>query len=167
VLTEPAPTGDGGATVAAVLVETNVDDVTPEVLAHTVARALEAGADDAWVVPVTMKKGRPAHQVRVLCRPERADALRRLLAAETGTLGLRQWTVTKYELDRRHGSVTVGGQVIGMKVGPHGAKPEFDDVAAAAAATGRPVREVATAAMDRWAAADTGPDPVTDRGDRP
>ena len=145
------PDGDGPDAVAAVLIETNVDDVTPEVIAHLLGRALEQGADDAWVVPITMKKGRPAHQLRLLGRPERAGDLRRLVAQETGTLGLRQWPVTKFELPRRRGVVTIDGHDIGIKVGPHGAKPEFDDTASAATALGRPVRDVARAALDRWA----------------
>ena len=58
---------DEGTPVA--LLEANVDDVTGEVLAHTIARLLAAGAHDAWVTPIVMKKGRPAHTVSVLCDP--------------------------------------------------------------------------------------------------
>ena len=141
------PSGLPATTTDAVLVETNVDDVTPEVLGHVISLALELGADDAWVLPATMKKGRPGHQVRVLCRPAIVGAVRRLLAEETGTLGVREWTVTKHALERSTTKVLVGGHTIGVKVGPFGAKPEHDDVAAAARALGRPFRDVAADAL--------------------
>ena len=57
------------------LLEVNVDDATGEVLAHTVAALLDAGAHDAWVTPIVMKKGRPAHTVHALCDPALADAI--------------------------------------------------------------------------------------------
>ncbi len=138
-----------GRTVDAVVVETNVDDVTPEVLGHVLSAALELGADDAWILPVTMKKSRPGHQVKVLCAPGLVPAVRDLLARETATLGLREWTVTKHELDRSTAEVDVDGHLVRIKVGPYGAKPEHDDVVAAARALGRPVREVGAEALAR------------------
>ncbi|MFZ4518272.1 MAG: nickel pincer cofactor biosynthesis protein LarC [Microthrixaceae bacterium] len=147
--TDLPPNPAATVTRGAVMVETNVDDVTAEVLAHVVDRLLSAGADDAWVVPVTMKKGRAAHTVRVLCRPDVAATVRNLLTAETGTLGLRQWDVTKHELPRRTEVVTVDGHEVRVKVGPHGAKAEFDDAARVAAATGRSVRDVSADAAGR------------------
>lgn len=147
--TAAAPLALPGRSVDAVVVETNVDDVTPEVLGHVISAALDLGADDAWVLPVTMKKSRPGHQVRVLCAPDLVPAVRELLARETATLGLREWTVTKHELDRRTVEVDVDGHLVRIKVGPFGAKPEHDDVVAAARALGRPVREVAADALAR------------------
>ena len=146
--TDPAHTDD--VPHAAVVIETNVDDVTPEVLGHVVEQLLHGGADDAWVTPITMKKGRPAHLIGALCRPERAHAIRALLAAETGTLGLRQTTVDKFEFSRHVDQVEVHGHVVAMKVGPHGAKPEHDDVVTVAARTGLPARTVARDAVTAW-----------------
>jgi uncharacterized protein (TIGR00299 family) protein len=146
---EPDPPSWPATTVGATIVETNVDDVTPEVLGHVISRALELGADDAWVLPVTMKKSRPGHQVRVLCRPELAPAVRHLLASETGSLGLREWPVTKHELERTTTTVLVDGRTVAVKVGPFGAKPEHDDVVAAARALDRPARDVAEEALRR------------------
>ncbi len=142
-----ASASDAAATVTATVLETNLDDVSPEVLAHVVERALSAGADDAWIVPIVMKKGRPGHLVSVLCRPGLADELRELLAAETGTLGVRERQLTKHELPRHFEEVVVEGHAIRIKVGPHGAKAEHDDVAAAASALGRPLRDVAALAL--------------------
>lgn len=144
--------GDDGldaTVVGSVIIETTVDDVTPEVLGHLLDRALGAGADDAWVLPVTMKKSRPGHQVRILCRPTLAAAMRRLVASETGTLGLREWQIVKHELARACDEVTVGGHLVRIKTGPFGAKPEHDDVVAAAAALGRPARDIAAEALSR------------------
>jgi uncharacterized protein (TIGR00299 family) protein len=135
------------ATVTATVLETNLDDVTPEVLGHVVQRLLDEGADDAWVTPIVMKKGRPGHQLSVLCRPELAQALRGVIVAETGTLGVRERPVTKHELPRTTEEVQVEGHTIRIKVGPHGAKPEHDDVATAARQLGLPLREVSARAL--------------------
>lgn len=126
-----------------VVLETTVDDVTGETLAHTVSRALAAGALDAWLTAVTMKKGRPGHVLTVLAPPALAAELSTLVLAETGSLGLRRSTVDRDVLARRMSTVSVAGHDIRMKLGPHGAKPEHDDVAAVAAALGLPLREVA------------------------
>jgi uncharacterized protein (TIGR00299 family) protein len=132
---------DGGE--AAVLVEANVDDVTGEVLAHTIARLLAAGAHDAWVTPIVMKKGRPAHTVSALTDPLSAPAIGTVLAAETGSLGVRSTTVQKWPSPRRVEVVDVEGQPVRVKVTPTGrVKVEFDDAVAAAEALGVPVREV-------------------------
>ena len=143
-------TTGAASTVAATVLETNVDDVSPEVLAHVVERALTAGADDAWITPIVMKKGRPGHLVSVLCRPELAEVLRELLAAETGTLGVRERQVDKHELPRRVEEVLVDGCTVRVKIGPHGAKPEHDDLARAASALGRSLRDVASDALAAW-----------------
>lgn len=136
-----------GSSEDAVLLEANVDDVTGEVLAHAVARLLAAGAADAWITPIVMKKGRPAHTVSVLADPLSAPALAAVLTAETGTLGVRTSTWAKWPQPREVLTVEVDGHVIHVKVTPEGRrKVEFDDAAAAAAALGRPVREVLVAA---------------------
>ncbi len=141
---------DDTEALPAVLLETNLDDVTPEVLGHVVGLALARGADDAWCTPIVMKKGRPGQLLTVLCRPELADGLRELVASETGTLGIRERTVSKHELPRHVEEVVVDGQTVRIKVGPHGAKPEHDDLVTAAALLGRPLRAVAEDAMTRW-----------------
>jgi uncharacterized protein (TIGR00299 family) protein len=141
-----APTGR----VPAVLLETNVDDVSPETVAYVLDLLLARGADDAWATPVVMKKGRPAQVLSVLCRPELADRLRSVLVAETGSLGVRQRVLDKFELERHDAEVVLEGQHIRIKVGPHGAKPEHEDVAAAARRLDRPLRDVAAAALARW-----------------
>ncbi|HEX2117682.1 MAG TPA: nickel pincer cofactor biosynthesis protein LarC, partial [Acidimicrobiales bacterium] len=71
------------------LLEVNVDDATGETLAHAVAALLDAGAHDAWVAPIVMKKGRPAHTVSALADPSLADQVAAVLVSETGSLGVR------------------------------------------------------------------------------
>jgi len=137
-----AATGDEPAGEPAVLVEANVDDVTGEVLAHTIARLLAAGAHDAWVTPIVMKKGRPAHTISALGAPAQAAALAGVLAAETGTLGVRSQALTKFPAPRAVEVVDVGGHPVRVKVAAGRVKVEFDDAVAAAEALGVPVREV-------------------------
>jgi uncharacterized protein (DUF111 family) len=138
------------------LLETNVDDVTGEVLGYLVARLLDAGAADAWTSPSVMKKGRPAHTVHVLAAPERAAGCERIVLAETGSLGLRRTQVDRTALPRHTTTVDVEGHPVRLKHGPWGVKPEHDDVAAAAAALDLPLREVARRALE---AARTGGHP--------
>ncbi|MBO0850101.1 MAG: nickel pincer cofactor biosynthesis protein LarC [Pseudonocardia sp.] len=138
---------DTGAARVMLRLETNVDDVTGELLGHLVGRLLEEGAADAWISPVVMKKGRPAHTVHVLVDPSRAGACERVLLAETGSLGLRRYPVERLALPRQTRIVEVEGQPIRVKYGPWGAKPEHDDVARAAELLGLPLRRVARRAL--------------------
>ncbi len=135
----------------AVLLTTNLDDVTPEVIANTIARCLAEGADDAWASPIVMKKGRPAVELSVLCREGLAHRLRDLVMAETATLGLRVQPTTKHVAPRRFETTTVRGQSIAIKVGPFGIKPEYDDLKEASEKLGIPVRQLATEALMAYA----------------
>jgi uncharacterized protein (TIGR00299 family) protein len=124
------------------LLEVNVDDATGEVLAQAVAALLAAGAHDAWVTPIVMKKGRPAHTVSALADPSVAPDLARLLCAETGSLGVRATTMERWPRARVDGVVDVGGIDVRVKVGAGRVKVEFDDAVAAADRLGLPLREV-------------------------
>ncbi|MEU6412738.1 nickel pincer cofactor biosynthesis protein LarC [Microbispora sp. NPDC046933] len=143
---ESAPDLPAG-TVRQVVLSTNLDDVTGEVLAYVIERALEAGAADAWVTPAVMKKGRPAHVLHVLADPSLAGALSDLVLAETGSLGLRRVVVEKTALPRHVETVELHGQAVRIKHGPWGAKPEHDDLVRLAAATGKPLRHLAREAL--------------------
>jgi uncharacterized protein (DUF111 family) len=94
-----------------------------------------------------MKKGRPAHTLSVRVAADRADAVRREVYRHTSTIGLREQRVGKHALDRAAATVEVDGHAIGVKVARLdgevvNVQPEFEDVAAAAAALGRPVKTV-------------------------
>jgi uncharacterized protein (DUF111 family) len=142
------PATSGGQ--PAVVLEATVDDVTGETLAYAVARLLEQGAFDAWVSPVTMKKGRPGHVVTVLADPARSASLRTVLRDETGTLGVRAYQVERWPSPRAFDQVDVDGHTIRIKVSPGRAKAEHDDVAETARALGLPLREVAARADTAW-----------------
>ena len=136
----------------ALLLETNLDDATGEQLGYAIGALLEAGAFDAWVSPVTMKKGRPGSVLHVLADSARADSLRREIHRATGTLGVRAATVERWPLARELDEVTVDGETVRMKVAGDRAKPEFDDVAHVAARTGAALHDVASRAEEAWRA---------------
>jgi uncharacterized protein (TIGR00299 family) protein len=143
------PAGPAGPAETLVMVETTVDDVTGELLGDLPGLLLGAGALDAWITAVTGKKGRPAHVITALCRPGQDGPVQARLLAETGSLGARRHRVQRHALPRRESEVIVQGHRIRVKIGPHRAKPEHDDVAAAALATGLPRRVVAEQALSQ------------------
>ena len=133
-----------------VVLETNVDDLSGEYLAHTVTRLLDAGALDAWLTPIEMKHGRPAVTVSVLTEPTMIESLGDVLLSESGSLGYRVHGVARSALDRRIETVAVDGHEIRVKVTESSAKAEFVDAVEAARALGRPARQVAAEAERRW-----------------
>lgn len=155
--TAPGARGDGGSPGEAVVFESNVDDLDPRLWPGVLSALLAAGASDAWLVPVLMKKGRPAHTLCVLAPPERAQALREEVFRQTSTLGVREYPVHKTALARSWAEVEVLGARLPIKLGHHGATiaqatPEFEDAARLAAELGLPVRAVLTAAVQAAAA---------------
>jgi uncharacterized protein (TIGR00299 family) protein len=156
VLGEPAATQ---RSQDALVLAANVDDLDPRAWPHVLAALLSAGADDAWLTPILMKKGRPAQMVQALAATQRADDVRAALFRETSTLGIRATAVSKTPLEREFGHVSVDGQRIAVKVARSAdgavlnAMPEWDDVVSAAAALGRPVKRVLAQAQAAYEAA--------------
>ncbi len=142
--------GAAGAGQEVVVLEANVDDATGEVLADAVAALLADGALDAWVTPIVMKKGRPAHVVAALVDPVHAAGVADRLRTATGSLGVRASTYERWPARRSMAEVDVDGHVVRVKVSPTRVKAEHDDVLAVAAATGRPPLEVAARAEAAW-----------------
>jgi uncharacterized protein (TIGR00299 family) protein len=152
--TRSSTTGGAAANDAggAMLLETNVDDLDPRIWPVVIAALLEAGASDAWLTPILMKKGRPAHTLSVLVAGDRADVVRREIHRQTSTIGLREQVVGKRELDREMTTVELDGHRVAVKVARLdgevlNVQPEFEDVAAAARALGRPVKAVMAEAV--------------------
>ena len=137
-----AATGNHNAGQPVRLLEVNLDDATGEVIAHTIAALLNAGAHDAWATPIVMKKGRPAHTVHALCEPAVSQAVAAVLISETGSLGVRGTTLERWPQARAEAAVVVGGHTIRIKRAAGRVKVEHDDAAAAALALGRPLRDV-------------------------
>ena len=131
------------------LLEANLDDITGEVLATTVAALLDAGAYDAWLVPVIGKKGRPAHVVAALVDPATEGAVRARLQAETGTLGVRRSVLERWVSPRSFEEVEVGGHPVRVKRSPGRVKAEHDDAVRVARLVDLPVREVARRAEEQ------------------
>jgi pyridinium-3,5-bisthiocarboxylic acid mononucleotide nickel chelatase len=127
---------------AATQVEVNVDDVTGEVLAHTLDSLLAAGAHDAWATPIVMKKGRPAHTVHALADPADVERIAAVMLAETGSLGIRATTVARWPQRREEVTVDVDGHPVRVKVASGRVKAESADAVAAATDLGRPLRDV-------------------------
>lgn len=158
---EAAPDAD----TTELVLETNVDDLNPEHYGYVLERLFEAGAQDAWLTPIVMKKGRPAVTVSVLCSADRRDLIRRVLFTETGTLGIRTSPVWKHALDRAWVDVTTRHGPVRVKVGRMDGRivtvaPEFDDCAAVARDAGVPVRDVHEEAVRLARAMLEEPDPA-------
>ncbi len=132
------------------VLETNLDDVTGEVLAHAVDALLAAGAHDAWITPVVMKKGRPGYTVAVLVDPSMTESVRAVLQAETGSLGVRGALFERWPASRVMDEVDVEGVPVHVKVSPGRVKAEQRDAQSAAARTRLPLREVLSRAESVW-----------------
>ncbi len=129
------------------LLEANVDDAPGELLGAAVERLLEAGAPDAWLEPITMKRGRGAYKVCALAREADWDALARLLMRETGALGVRHQRVGRTVAGRRHVEVELPYGRCRLKIGNLNgedfvAAPEYEDAARLARETGYPLPRV-------------------------
>src|SRR5882672_2035349 len=116
VSTVAAPTLDWEADRVAVL-ETNLDDVSGEVLGHFVERALAAGALDVFHTPIQMKKNRPGVLLTVLCAEADADKFTELMLRETSTFGIRRYTAERRKLAREFASVRTAYGEVKMKLG--------------------------------------------------
>ncbi len=149
--------GDADAGQPVAHLEVNVDDATGEQLAHAVAELLEAGAHDAWLAPVVMKKGRPGAVVHALCDPSRVPVVRDVLRAATGSLGVRLSSGERWPAARTIESVWIDGQMIRVKVGAGRVKAEYEDVARVARRSGASLREVAFRAEALWQQEHDGP----------
>jgi pyridinium-3,5-bisthiocarboxylic acid mononucleotide nickel chelatase len=129
------------------VLETNVDDLNPELYSYVLERLFAAGAQDAWLTPIVMKKGRPAVTISVLASPSREEAIRQVLFRETGTLGIRSSAVDKQALEREWVEVATRHGLVRVKIGRFEGStvtvaPEFEDCVKVAREAGVPAREV-------------------------
>jgi pyridinium-3,5-biscarboxylic acid mononucleotide sulfurtransferase len=145
-----------GAEQTITVLETAVDDSTPEVLAHVAEQALASGALDVMLAPVIMKKGRPGTLVTLLCNKPEAATLQDLLLRETSTLGVRIRSERRVCLKRSHVTVATPYGKIRVKVGTRDSEelnsaPEFEDCRAAAQKYRVAVKQVMQAALAAYA----------------
>jgi uncharacterized protein (TIGR00299 family) protein len=143
--------GNAEPAAGAAVLETNIDDLDPRAWPDVLARLLDAGALDAWLTPILMKKGRPGHTLHVLARPRDEPALADLVLTHTSTLGVRRTRVTRSVLEREWAPVDVLGGTVHIKVGFRNgrvvhATPEYEEAAEVARAIAMPVAQVLSAA---------------------
>ncbi len=130
------------------LIETNIDDMDPRLWPGVLDALLAAGAADAWLTPILMKKGRPAHTLAVLVAADKAAQVRRLIFEQTTSIGLRESTFDKVALSRQIVDVLVRGHRVGVKLARdtdgivRNVQPEWEDVRRVADAVGMPTKEI-------------------------
>lgn len=129
------------------VIESNLDDCSPELAGHLLDRLFEAGALDAWFSPIHMKKNRPGFIVGALAAPGRAAAVEEILLTESTAIGLRRFPVTRHVLDRRHQTVQTPFGPVRVKVAHRGgtqlnAAPEYEDCRRVAKTAGVPLKTV-------------------------
>jgi uncharacterized protein (TIGR00299 family) protein len=133
---------------AALILETNLDDMLPEWVPDVVQACLDAGAHDAWTTPAAMKNGRPGITLSALVSTSKERSVARAILQHSTTLGVRVRQVQhRWALQRRFNSVTVDGHEISVKLGVLDGevvniKPEHRDCARVAEATGRSVKDI-------------------------
>ncbi len=149
--------GDGTKTDAEVVtvLETALDDLSPQVIAYVTETALSMGALDVMLTPVIMKKGRPGTLLTVLCEPSQSAAFEQLLLRETSTLGVRIREDRRVCLKRQHVTVETRYGPIRVKVGSEDGEernvaPEFEDCRGAATQHGVPLKRVQQAALTAY-----------------
>ena len=145
----------GYDTDTVVRLETNLDDLSPEISGAVMEKLLTAGALDVWFTPVHMKKNRPGVMLSILCEEDKVSALADIVLTETSAFGLRIEQITRLKLERTFKSVhTEFGEVV-LKLGMRAGKvlqaaPEFESCRAVSTAAGVPLRSVYEAALCAW-----------------
>ena len=134
-----------------VVIETNIDDMNPQVYSFVMERAFAHGALDVFMIPAQMKKDRPGVLLTVLCKPETVDAMIEMLLVETTTLGVRYYEARRRVLERTIETIETEYGPVRIKVARDGARtlhfqPEYEDCARVAASANVPVLEVHGAA---------------------
>ena len=135
-----------------VRVETNLDDLSPEITGAVLNRLMDAGALDAALSPIQMKKNRPGVQLSVLCEEAALEKIAALLFAETSAFGIRMDRVERWKLERRFETVATPFGEITVKLGLRGGEvvqvaPEFESCRATSERSGQPLRAVYEAAL--------------------
>jgi uncharacterized protein (TIGR00299 family) protein len=139
------------------LVETNLDDSSPQVLAYFMEKAFEQGALDVFFTPIFMKKNRPAVRLSLLIPEPLMETILNLLFSETTAIGLRYWKVDRKTLDRKWSMVRIGKEEIRIKESYLNGtlsnyQPEFEDCKKAAEKLKRPIKDVIAQAVHLYLA---------------
>ncbi len=138
--------GDGDRSTVTKL-ESDLDDCTGEALGHVIELLMAAGAREAHAIPIVMKKGRPGHQLEVICDGELAPALERIIFENTTTIGIRSMDMRRHALPRTPGSIEtpygrVATKLVVMPDGHVRAYPEYSSVVEACERAGASFQDV-------------------------
>lgn len=149
--------GGGYLTDTVTRIETNIDDLSPEITASTLGKLLDAGALDAFLTPVQMKKNRTGLKLTVLCEEAAVAKMADILFRETTAFGIRMDQLTRWKLERRFVEVSTPYGPVTVKVGSRGdeelqAAPEFESCRAVSERTGQPLRVIYEAALQAYRA---------------
>jgi uncharacterized protein (TIGR00299 family) protein len=132
------------------VIEANIDDSSPQVIAYAMEKLLEAGALDALLLPAQMKKGRPGVVLQAICDPERREALVSVLFRETSTLGVRFYNAERRVQPRSRVEVVTKYGAVPIKIGENGFAPEYDDARRIAQELGVPLKDVLAEAAHEY-----------------
>lgn len=137
------------------VIETQLDDMDPEIFSHLSDLLSKSGALDWYITPVQMKKNRPGQLLTIFCRQEAREEIASLLFSETTTIGLRYYTAAREELEREFVTVKTELGEVKIKVAKHmgkvmNAAPEYDDCRKLAEQTGTPLKRIRELAMKAW-----------------
>lgn len=132
---------------ALIKMEANIDNMNPEQYGGLLDRYLQAGANDAWMTPIIMKKGRPAIMLSILCRKELLDTMRDITFRHTTTIGMRYTPYERFVCEREFRTVTLGRDVVHVKEAFWKGKRvnvslEYEDLAAIAEKEDKPIKEI-------------------------
>ena len=140
-------TGTAEEALEVAVIESNIDDLNPQVLAYAAERLMEAGALDVSLEPIIMKKGRPGTLLRIIARPEDRQRLSEIIFAETSTLGVRCYSAERQVRERTSANVETRYGTVRMKVSEEGSfAPEYEDCRKLAHDKGVPLKEIIAAA---------------------
>jgi hypothetical protein len=139
-------------------IETNIDDLSPEILGAVTEQLLKAGALDVFLTPIQMKKNRPGLQLTALCVESAVSKVAELIFRNTTSFGVRMDRVDRLKLARRFETVSTEYGSVTVKIGLLGGEtvqvsPEFESCKALSEKTGQPIRTIYEAAVQAWAEA--------------
>jgi hypothetical protein len=155
VMIGEAEAGDTGETDEIVVLEANLDDISPEVIGYTSERLLACGALDVFTLPIYMKKNRPGTLLTVLAPVEQADELEAIIFRETSTFGVRRHVTRRRKLIRETETAETEHGAVRIKIGRQGgqivtAAPEYEDCRQVAEKSGLSLREIMDQALRNW-----------------
>ncbi len=135
--------------------ETQIDDLSPQIIAYTTEKLLQNGALDVFTTAIGMKKSRPGTLVNIICKPEEIDRLEQILFEETTTIGIRRSLQQRSVLDRSFTTVQVQGQTVNLKIAQRNGKifnrqPEYEDCATIARQTHQPLKLIQQQALSQF-----------------